>query len=213
MQHDDEIDEIELQALLAKAKQLPREVAPAPESWTQIHDRIEATRVRALAPVADVDTGATLTFQAPAPVNVHPWYRSSRVVLAIAATLFIAVTALVVTRDRMVGESSSQVANAPDSLPQNDAKPSASISAVLAQYDEATSDLTKDLEQRRPRLQPEAVAVLDSCLTTIDRAIQESRTALQETPENTTIAELLQFTYQQKLDLLRRASELPAASF
>jgi len=75
-----------------------------------------------------------------------------------------------------------------------------------------TTDLTKELEQRRSRLQPEAIAVIDSCLTTIDRAIKESRTALAEEPNNTTIAELLQLTYQQKVDLLRRAAELPLGS-
>ena len=66
--------------------------------------------------------------------------------------------------------------------------------------------------QSRSRLQPEAVAVIDSCLTTIDRAIKESRTALTNAPDNTIIAELLQLTYQQKVDLLRRAAELPLGS-
>ncbi|MEO7996279.1 MAG: hypothetical protein ABI852_02475 [Gemmatimonadaceae bacterium] len=86
------------------------------------------------------------------------------------------------------------------------------VAQIFAQYSAATLDLTRDLDARRSRLQPEALAVLDSCLHTIDQAIQESRAALTDAPDNATIIGLLQVTYKQKLDLLRRAADLPTVS-
>ncbi len=60
---------------------------------------------------------------------------------------------------------------------------------------------------------PETMAVLDSCMRSIDVAIAESKSTLKATPGNATVAELLVGTYQQKIDLLRRAAELPLRSF
>ena len=47
-QDNEEFDEIELQALLNRAQSLPREIPPASETWGNIRDRIESTRVRTL---------------------------------------------------------------------------------------------------------------------------------------------------------------------
>ena len=222
MHDNDEFDEADLQALRDRAKALPRDIAPPPEAWANIRDRIEHSRVRELTPRGDVAVAGTSGahtstrvvsggVHAPAPSRLL--IPRMRLVVGVAAALFIAVTVFVVRREGVDETRIGTVAAALESLPQPDALlASPSIALVFAQYDEATSDLTKDLEQRRSRLQPEAVAVIDSCLTTIDRAIKESRTALTEAPDNTTIAELLQLTYQQKIDLLRRAAELPLGS-
>lgn len=213
------LNHAELQALLDHARRLPKEIAPTPQSWSKIHDRIEGARVRELLPPAP--TVDATPIRATTGVR-RGWWDNPRVALPVAALLFLAVTTLALVLDlqntpatptnnavvpavAMVTRSTASTASPSPS----DAPPSASMTAVFAQYDEATLDLTNDFEKRRARLQPEAVAVLDSCLITMNRAISESRTALVESPDNTVIADLLQQTYQQKLDLLRRAADLP----
>lgn len=225
MTHDnDEFDAAELQALLDRAKGLPRELPAAPEAWANIRDRIESARVRPLMPRSEVHPEQLLLEAAPSEVapsitagttaakrfTTH----RSRMVFAAAATLFLAVTTFTVLRDRTADTPNSGAIASTETQPSNGsvATASPSLELVFAQYDEATSDLTRDLEGRRSRLQPDAVSVIDSCLTTIDRAIKESRSALSEEPDNATIAELLQLSYQQKIDLLRRATELPLGS-
>lgn len=213
MHDNDEFDEAELQALRDRTKALPRDIPPAPEAWTNIRDRIERSRAREFTPREELTAHVP---PADGIITVTPRRTSlqrTQFALGAAAALFIAVTTFVVMREGAQETAASTVAAAPESLSQgNSPVASPSIELVFAQYDEATSDLAKDLEQRRSRLQPEAVAVIDSCLATIDRAIKESRSALTEAPDNTTIAELLQLTYQQKVDLLRRAAELPLGS-
>jgi len=213
MQNHDEFDEAELQAVRDRARALPRDIPPAPEAWANIRDRIERSRVREFTPRVESTThvppaDGTTAFS-PARTSPH----RTRIALGAAAALFIAVTTFAVLREGTDETPAGAVAGTPARLsPEDSPVASPSIESVFAQYDEATADLTKELEQRRSRLQPEAIAVIDSCLTTIDRAIKESRTALAEEPNNTTIAELLQLTYQQKVDLLRRAAELPLGS-
>jgi len=55
--------------------------------------------------------------------------------------------------------------------------------------------------------------VLDSCLRKIDAAIAEARAALRREPRNAVLTQLLTVSYRQKLDLLKRAADLPTGSF
>lgn len=80
---------------------------------------------------------------------------------------------------------------------------------VFARYNVAATELAHALDARRSRLDPRTVAVLDSCLTRIDAAIAEARAALKEDPRNAVVSDLLTATYRQKLDLLKRAGDLP----
>jgi hypothetical protein len=221
----DEFDHRELQALRDAARALPREIAPNSAAWTTIRDRIEQTRVRELLPSvnartatdanarsaagAGVESGtnagpvadATTAASAVDSLQLKPvWWRSARGVALMAAALFLAVTTLVVQREEATNSAPS-ISIAADTAP-------AVMSAVFARYDGAATDLQNDLERRRPRLDPAMVAVLDSCLHTLNEAIHETQSALKNAPDNATIAGLLEVTYQQKLDLLRRASEL-----
>ena len=85
----------------------------------------------------------------------------------------------------------------------------APVVAIYARYDAAAGDLVRELAARRARLDPATVAVLDSCLARIDAAIAEARTALGRDPRDAVVGELLSATYRQKLDLLKRAADLP----
>lgn len=219
---DDEFDPVELRALLAKAKALRGDMPPRPEAWENIRGRIEALRVRELpfmhsdgiAPhkaESDASSGGHAIPDRTLPLPArHAWLRGPRTAMLAAAALFVAVTTTVVMSDPDRGRpqgtgTTGTVAEAPMSA-------DTSMTPVYARYDNAADDLARDLNQRRTGLNPETMAVLDSCLTTLDNAIRESRSALATTPGNATIAELLQVTYEQKLDLLRRAADLPLGS-
>ena len=82
--------------------------------------------------------------------------------------------------------------------------------ARFNRFDAAASDLAGALRQRRSRMDPATVAVIESCLARIDAAIVEARAALRRDPQSAGLAELLTVTYRQKLDLLKRAADLPA---
>lgn len=220
MNNDEEFDEAALNALRAAATALPKEIAPNTAAWGNIRDRIEQARVRELTPSASIGSSANAypdtdaNAEAPMPSVGQParmrqpassWFRSTRGTVLIAATLFIAVTTLVVRQQGSVEELH------PSQFAADTGR--TDMTGVFARYDGAATDLVNDLERRRPRLDPAAVAVLDSALYTIDEAIRETRDAMKDAPDNATIVGLLEVTYQQKLDLLRRASELSEVSF
>ena len=80
--------------------------------------------------------------------------------------------------------------------------------ATEGQYNRAIEELVQAVDAQRSRLNPETVRTVDRSLAVIDSAIAEARGALIADPGNTTLIDLLSATYQRKLDLLRRTSEL-----
>ncbi len=80
--------------------------------------------------------------------------------------------------------------------------------AVEVAYVQATTDLERVLAERRDRLHPETVAVLERSLALIDDAIEEARAALAKDPGNDALADRLRGVHAMKLDLLQRAVKL-----
>lgn len=76
-------------------------------------------------------------------------------------------------------------------------------------YAADVADLRALFERARPSLAPETIRVVEQSLATIDDAIAEARRALLADPGNMELAELIGATYRQKIELLRRAAELP----
>ena len=68
------------------------------------------------------------------------------------------------------------------------------------------------LDQQETALAPETVAQLKASLRTIDEAILEARNALARDPNNTLLIEMLSANYKQKVDLLRRSTEMTRGS-
>ena len=79
-------------------------------------------------------------------------------------------------------------------------------------YDDAINDLERALEAGRSQLDPETVKILESNLSAIDRAIDQSRRALEADPANIYLHSHLADARQRKLALLRRASALVSKS-
>lgn len=74
-----------------------------------------------------------------------------------------------------------------------------------AGYAEELEALQESLQRNRGRLDPNTVRVLEKNLAVIDRALQESRRALDVDPGNRFLEEHLERTYRTKLDYLRQA--------
>jgi CHASE3 domain sensor protein len=64
------------------------------------------------------------------------------------------------------------------------------------------------VDTQRNQLSPETIRTVDRSLAVVDSAIAEARAALMSDPNNQMLIDLLSASYQRKLDLLRRTSEL-----
>lgn len=91
-----------------------------------------------------------------------------------------------------------------------DAPPAGVVRASLADdtYDHAVNDLEQVLAEGRDQLDPRTYAVIERNLRAIDRAIAESRRALEADPGNVYLNNHLATARQRKLSLLRRATAL-----
>ena len=214
----DDLDPERLRRLQDAVAALPRSIEPQRDAWPAIRDRIEAKRVRAIAKVAP---GTARGTAAPTSKRRVAWLAAAALVLV---TVSSGVTVLVlgrVTGRDVVLERVRVVPPVVDSTPAAGRPPSARVArasvppidAVFSHYDAAASDLASALDARRGRLDPRTLAVLDSCIRRIDAAIAEARSALRRDPKDAVITGLLTVSYNQKLDLLKRAAELPLGSF
>ncbi len=86
----------------------------------------------------------------------------------------------------------------------------AAVQAVERSYAGVVDELTVSLRAQRGTLAPATIATLERTLRVIDEAIAEARAALAADPGNDALLEVLAANYEQKVELLRRASELPA---
>ncbi|HVT38397.1 MAG TPA: hypothetical protein VHE78_05110 [Gemmatimonadaceae bacterium] len=224
----DDLDPKRLARLLDAVARLPRSVDPNPAVWEAIRNRIEARRVR---PIAASPAGADTI------VRRAPWLAAAAVVLMAASS---GLTALLLrvrpatptdrspiaampaagqasgpsARPPAVAGGSADSARSPVTMPLPQVLPASASTAdlVFSRYDAAATELATELSARRARLNPQTVAVLDTCLRRIDAAIAEARSALRADPGNAVISELLTVSYRQKLDLLKRAADLPLGS-
>ena len=69
-------------------------------------------------------------------------------------------------------------------------------------------ELRAELQALHDDLSPETVVKVEHALATIDLAIAEGREALLRDPANTALSELVASNYRQKIDLLRRMTQL-----
>lgn len=77
-------------------------------------------------------------------------------------------------------------------------------------YDQQIAALHQILQQRRVRLDPTTVAIVEKNLRLIDAAIAESKAALAKDPANAFLAQQLDQSLGTKLELLRTVALLPS---
>jgi anti-sigma factor RsiW len=174
--------ERELRDLLAQVAALPRDIAPSRDLRPPIHTAI-ARRARRPA-----DFGSRTLRSA----------RGTLMAAAIALVVFSSgLTALLMRgRGGTIGEVQPASAGA-------------EFRVIEANYIAATNELEVALEELRAVLPPEAVRIIEENLAIIDGALAEASTALAADPHNPALSEMLVAAYQKKLDLLRRAVDVP----
>ena len=173
-----------LRSLLHAAGALPNEIEPPAELWSNVRARVVAPKRRWLA---------------------QTWLLAAAAVVLIAATA--TVTTLVVRRPTVIviRPSSPTVMTTSAMLPP----PARSVDA---DYATAIRELSESLAQNRDNLDPATIAKVEQSLHVIDLAIAEARRALADDPANATLLHILAANYERKVELLRRANELPPST-
>ena len=135
--------------------------------------------------------------------RMRPRPRRARPLLlgaAIAASLLLVVLGAL----RLTQRVPRPLAVAPPTAPPPVPVSTADARTYAAADAEASADLERLGAESRPR-----VTSLARHLSTVDRAIAESRAALAQDPHNSDLAALLRAAYRQKLDLVLAASLPP----
>jgi predicted anti-sigma-YlaC factor YlaD len=180
-----------LRQVLAHAGSLPRSVAPPRDLWPGIARQLARERTWSWRSVG--------------------W---SPVALAAAATVLIGLVAALWSdrapaRVRTVEIPAASPRSAPVSAGPGVSDPV--LAAAERDYEAAANALLEALQQRRARLQPEALAAVEANLEVIDRALAEVRQALVQDPSNPELSRMLVATHRKKVDVLSRVVKLSTA--
>jgi hypothetical protein len=165
-----------LDALVARARALPREAEPERDLWLGIKNRIEASR----EPARTRLWGARL--------SVPVWAASAAALLLVATTIG---TVLWLGSAPSLDDPAAVRALA-DSLRERDGT------------SDVHQDLLALLDERRAQLPPDVVAAVERNLTEIDRAIAELHVAFEEHPNNTALQFLLAEAYRREAEMLEQ---------
>ena len=177
-------DRDRLEALLVRSRTLPAEIAPPPEIWSAVQQQV---------------------VRAPSLGTRRVWLLAAAALLLIAVSS--AVTALLVRRPPAVAVRREEPV-----APLAAVRLPVAARAVDADYQAVIRELDESLAQRRGQLSPETIAKVEASLRVVDEAIGEARRALAADPANRDLVDLLAASYERKLELLRRASELLPAT-
>jgi len=199
-QHD------ELASLLASASQLPKSVLPPDDMWADLRTALDS-RKHVVLPTAGENP------HRPPAIATRP--RLSRkfvAMLAAAAVILIAlssgITALVLKRNPGIVAIQTSNDKAVPALQRSPSVLPASFRQTENEYNRTIDELKQAVDTQRDRLSPETIRTVDHSLAVVDSAIAEARAALIADPNNQMLMDLLSTSYQRKLDLLRRTSEL-----
>jgi hypothetical protein len=193
---DDE--EMELERIAGQAKQLPL-LTPSHDLWPGIAARIGATTPQA-APKVAPRMGFT--------------FGQNKLRLALAASLLIAVSSGVTWT--LATRGSVPVATAAHDFASGvDDETAATLH--LAAFDLSVRTMDEEIallqtlvSERSDVLDQRTLAVLETNLKVIDRAITESRAALAADPGSQFLAAQFARAYTSKITLLRDAATLPS---
>ena len=166
-----------LEALLAAAADLPREIRPPRNLWAGIDARLDR------------------------PASGLP--RWALVAAALALIVVTAALSSILTRrwDEAMALKLRRSGGPPAGAP---AAPGASPAGEEARFLAASQELLAGLEDQD--LSPETMAIVRQNLEVIDAAIAELRIALERDPGNGELSRMLLATYQRKIELLEQAA-------
>jgi anti-sigma factor RsiW len=182
----------ELRATVSDVRELPQAVAPPADLWNEVRATIESGKVAHLP----TGTGALLA---------RGWWVTPQR-LAAAAVVLMAVTATL-TSVALNARQAPMVAGGPPVVTV-----SASWQASERAFQASVLELRAGLEVLHDHLAPETLTKVERALATIDLAIAEGREALLRDPANAALSELVASNYRQKIELLRRLTQLASTT-
>ena len=192
---DDMMNEDRLRELQAMTDRLPREMDPPPEAWDAVRAQIERDGA---AHIPHARRGMAF------------WQRPE---FLIAASLLLVVGSSAVTYK--VSRDRDGVLPGPVAQTERGGETAVSTVSTLTQftgkeneYLRRVSGLVAIMESGDVELAPETIAKVKESLAIIDAAILEARAALARDPANRELIEMLESTYEKKLDLLQRTTEM-----
>lgn len=183
-----------LKRILERAAELPKSIDPPAEAWSNIRSAI----------LREENAGASHVVRHDRSF----WRRPA--VLGVAAAVVVAVLSSTVTALYMSSRSTSGSQSVAVGS-SSDAGTPATLAAFTVEensYLRQASALQDLLDQQESALAPETIAQLKASLRTIDEAILEARNALMRDPSNKLLIDMLSSNYKQKVDLLRRSTEI-----
>lgn len=191
---DDMLDEARLRELRELTNKLPREMDPPAEAWDAIRAQIARDEASILNPRAEKP--------------IHVWQRSR---FLIAASLLLVVGSSAITYVSTKGADPGPVP-IPSGSAGNTAVTTVSALAQFTgkenEYLRRVNGLVAIMESEAVELAPETIAKVKESLAVIDAAILEARAALARDPANRALIEMLEASYEMKLDLLERTNEM-----
>lgn len=207
-----------LRRLVAAASDAPAEILPPDGAWTALRSRLEGRPVPlhiAAENPATVPSSISAVPQRPTTARVpaappSPWRR--RLTMAAAAAILIAVSFAAGTRYVALRGPAGVAAVEDGGARFSPASFPADLRVVERDYAATIRELTEGLETERAHLAPETIAAVERSLAVIDAAIIEARSALARDPANAVLRDLFSRNYQQKVELLRRATALTQKS-
>ncbi|GMU91837.1 MAG: hypothetical protein AMXMBFR4_08950 [Candidatus Hydrogenedentota bacterium] len=186
----------ELRSLIARASNLPKEIAPRRDLWVDIAPRLGAR---------------------PAEPKLTPWRAwgdlAKGLAAAAAAALIFVAGMWYAGIDRSsstptaVTTTASGANGAVNGAPANGIE-LAAFKQVESDYAEVRAALHDMFDRVRPNLAPETVRVIDDSLKTIDNAIREIESALQKDPGDPHLLRSLVAVYDQEVGLLRNVTRI-----
>lgn len=168
--------------LRERLERLPREIPPSRDLWPDVARGIEASRRRART-LRAITMGSTLAVAAGLALVLGLRGRHQSAPVALVPSVSAPAPTPV-------------LAAPPPPLPEEDV------------YASAEHTLDAELDARRASLRPAQAVVLDENLRIVDQAIETTRAAVREHPDDPELRAELDRVWQDKLDVIRQVTEL-----
>ena len=214
---DDILDETQLRDLLVQADQLPKDIKPPADAWSHIRAAIESD-ISGRVPAVVVRFWQRPAFLAAAALLL---VATSSALTAVALRSPDSGTSVATTRAQQQTPGANMSTSSAEQTPgmpagsADAARRQVTAPATLAEFTAVEKDyivtadrLSQLLAAHEAQLAPATVATLKESLRIIDSAILEARRALAADPANSALVEMLSGSYEKKLDLLRRTTEM-----
>lgn len=191
-----------IRALLDSATSLPQSVEPPAEAWTAIAAKIDEAKVVHMSGVSRSGQASNAGYDVARRLSRRRWLQT-----AVAAVLLVIVSSGI-TAMFMRGASHDEVTATIPGLRVNAALAAlpAEVRTVERTYLATVEELVAVLNDPASGLSPQTIRAVERSLAVIDAAIAEARQALVDDPASEVLREMFAKTYQQKVELLRRAS-------